>query len=66
MGRKEGGRKRGSEGRKGRRKEGERRKREKITGRGEERKEGRREAALTWSERRWILASYCSQQPELT
>ena len=27
------------------------------------RKGGRR---LTWSERRWILASYCSQQPELT
>ena len=43
MGRKEGEKERGSEGRKGRRKEGERRKREKITGRGEGRKEGGRQ-----------------------
>lgn len=50
----------------------------KREGEGKEEKEGgegekkerwrkkRRKETLTWSERRWILASYCSQQPELT
>lgn len=54
------GKKRKKEGREGRRKE--RRERGRITGR----EGGGREATLTWLESRWILASYCSQQPELT
>ena len=64
MGRKEGGEGEGvKEGRGGGRREKGGRERDNREG---EEKEGGRQAALTWSERRWILASYCSQQPELT
>ena len=64
---KKGGRKTEKEWRKEGEGEGGRKEKEKISGRERSRGEGRKEeTALTWSERRLILASYCSQQPELT